>query len=143
MRMVSTFVLLSLLSAACLAGSPKFTVVHVDTRREHLQLFLRDETGAPFHRFEKLDGWLTSQGKQLTFAMNAGMFKPDYSPVGLFVAHAREVAPLNLSPGRGNFFMRYHPNRHRERAARAGHFGRRSHGSHSECASASRGRLRR
>jgi uncharacterized protein YigE (DUF2233 family) len=102
----TTFAFLTLLSAACLAGPPKFTVVHVDTRHEHLQLFLRDETGAPFHRFEKLDGWLASQGKQLTFAMNAGMFEPDYSPVGLFVAGARELAPLNLSSGRGNFFMK-------------------------------------
>lgn len=106
MRSIWTFVLLALLSAPCLAGPPKFTVVHVDTRSEHLQLFLRDETGAPFHRFEKLDAWLTSQGKHLTFAMNAGMFEPDHSPVGLFVASAKELAPLNLASGHGNFFMK-------------------------------------
>ena len=106
MRRVSRFILLALFSASCLAGPPKFTVVHVDTRREHLELFLYDEAGAPFHRLEKLDGWLASQGKRLTFAMNAGMFEPDYSPVGLFIARSRELSPLNLSSGQGNFFMK-------------------------------------
>lgn len=106
MRTIFTLVLLALLTPPGLAGPPKFTEVHVDTRNEHLQLFLRDETGAPFRRFEKLDTWLATQGKHLTFAMNAGMFEPDHSPVGLFVASAKEVAPLNLASGHGNFFMK-------------------------------------
>jgi uncharacterized protein YigE (DUF2233 family) len=106
MKTIWTFVLLASLIAPCRAAPPNFTVVHVDTRSEQLQLFLRDETGAPFHRFEKLDAWLESRGRHLTFAMNAGMFEPDYSPVGLFVASAREWAPLNLASGHGNFFMK-------------------------------------
>lgn len=107
MRTAPTFVVLVLFCASCLAGPPpKFTVVRVHTQSEQLQLFLHDQTGASFHRFETLERWLTSQGKQLVFAMNAGMFEPDYSPVGLFVAQGKELAPLNLSSGRGNFFMK-------------------------------------
>jgi uncharacterized protein YigE (DUF2233 family) len=38
--------------------------------------------------------------------MNAGMFQPNFSPVGLFVAGGRELAPLNTNSGYGNFFMK-------------------------------------
>src|SRR5262249_31729947 len=38
--------------------------------------------------------------------MNAGMFHSDFSPVGLLVIDGRQVAPLNLGTGFGNFFMR-------------------------------------
>lgn len=106
MKIVATFLLSVLLSAACLAEASTFTVIDVDTRKEQLQLFLRDETGVPFHRLEKLDAWLQSRGRHLRFAMNAGMFEPDYSPVGLFVSQGKELAPLNLHAGQGNFFMK-------------------------------------
>lgn len=38
--------------------------------------------------------------------MNAGMFKPDFSAVGLLVQNAQQVSPLNLSDGAGNFFLK-------------------------------------
>ena len=38
--------------------------------------------------------------------MNAGMFQRDYSPVGLFIAGGKELAPLNTNSGYGNFFMK-------------------------------------
>jgi uncharacterized protein YigE (DUF2233 family) len=97
---------LALLIASPLASSAQFTVVRVDTRTERLELFWRDETGAPLRRFERLNAWLKSQHTKLRFAMNAGMFEPDLSPVGLFVAHAKELKPLNLDTGRGNFFLK-------------------------------------
>jgi uncharacterized protein YigE (DUF2233 family) len=62
-------------SASCLAGS-QYTVVHVDDLKR-VELFLRDDSGVPFHRFEKLDAWLQARKKHLRFAMNAGMFEPD------------------------------------------------------------------
>jgi len=102
---------LACLTLACLlaplfASAAQFTVVRVDTRTERLELFWQDETGAPFRRFEKLNAWLNLQHKQLRFAMNAGMFEPDLSPVGLFAASGREYKPLNLSPGAGNFYLK-------------------------------------
>ena len=45
-----------------------------------------------------------AQGERLQFAMNAGMFHPDFAPVGLLVINGREVSPLNLAEGEGNFF---------------------------------------
>jgi uncharacterized protein YigE (DUF2233 family) len=101
-RALATF----LLVASSLASADQFTVVPVDTRKEHLELFLRDESGKPFRRFDELNAWLISQNKRLRFAMNAGMFESDLSPVGLFVTHGKEIKPLNLAQGRGNFFMK-------------------------------------
>jgi len=37
--------------------------------------------------------------------MNAGMYEPNRSPVGLFVAAGRTLHPLNQATGFGNFFL--------------------------------------
>jgi uncharacterized protein YigE (DUF2233 family) len=84
----------------------RFTVCRVDTRADRLELFLRDDMGQPFRSFDKLEKSLRTGGRQLKFAMNAGMFDRDYTPVGLFVQSRREISPLNLSDGQGNFFLK-------------------------------------
>ncbi len=111
MRILAAAVALPLfaLLAACAsirAAEPRFTVVTVDPAREHLQLFLNDEHGRPYKRLENVAAALGMHGKRLTFAMNAGMYHADYSPVGLFMANGVELSPLNLASGKGNFFMR-------------------------------------
>src|SRR5215203_105051 len=64
---------------------PRFTTIRVDARTEHIELFLRDEAGRTFKRFDRLQSWLAGRNGRLRFAMNAGMFEPDPSPVGLLV----------------------------------------------------------
>lgn len=96
---------LLLLAGSALAATERFTVVTIDTAKDELQLFLGDEQGKPFHGFKRLDAWLAGQGVRLDFAMNAGMYHPDFRPVGLLVIDGKEVAPLNLDPGVGNFFL--------------------------------------
>ncbi|QWP76288.1 phosphodiester glycosidase family protein [Lysobacter sp. K5869] len=98
--------LASLLGLPAAAREPRYTVLRVDTRTQQLALFLGDERGRAFHRFKTLDAWLQARGRRLRLAMNAGMFEPDYSPVGLFVADGRERAPLNLRDGAGNFYLK-------------------------------------
>ncbi|MFL6255858.1 MAG: phosphodiester glycosidase family protein [Pyrinomonadaceae bacterium] len=85
---------------------PRFTTIRVDARAERVELFLRDDEGRTFKRFERLRSWLASRNERLLFAMNAGMFQPDLSPVGLLVQDGRQVSPLNLSDGAGNFFLK-------------------------------------
>ncbi len=84
----------------------RVTVCRVDVRRERLQLFHRDENGQPFKRFAPLVDSLAKQGLALTFAMNAGMYEPDYTPVGLAVTGGKELHPLNVKPGDGNFYLK-------------------------------------
>jgi uncharacterized protein YigE (DUF2233 family) len=88
------------------AAGKRMTVCRVDVRRERLQLFLRDDSGQPIKRFKRLADWLESKGKTLTFAMNAGMYHGDFSPVGLFVSEGQQLAPLNTAMGDGNFFLK-------------------------------------
>ena len=94
------------LAAAAANAEPRYTVVKIDLRKERLDLFLRDDAGVEFKRFDRLEAWLAAQNRQLVFAMNAGMYHADFSPVGLLVQDGREVSPLNLSAGEGNFFLK-------------------------------------
>ena len=84
----------------------RYTVCRIDVRREHLQLFLHDDSAKPFRHFDMLDAWLRDHGQRLNFAMNAGMYRADLSPLGLFVAEGKEVSPLNTADGYGNFFLK-------------------------------------
>lgn len=92
--------------AAAAEADPRYTVVRIDLRTQRLELFLRDDAGLEFKSLERLDTWLAARNRQLVFAMNAGMYHADFSPVGLLVQEGREVAPLNLSAGAGNFFLK-------------------------------------
>ncbi|MHA3771905.1 phosphodiester glycosidase family protein [Verrucomicrobiota bacterium sgz303538] len=82
------------------------TVCRVNLKKERMQLFLRDEKGQPLKSFEGVLRFLAPTGNKLVFATNAGMYHPDLSPVGLFVEAGREISPLNLAPGEGNFFLK-------------------------------------
>jgi uncharacterized protein YigE (DUF2233 family) len=75
----------------------------VDLKSEHLELFWRDDAGRPYRQFSALREALRVNGKTLVFAVNAGMYKPDLSPVGLFVVGSHELVPLNRHVGSGNF----------------------------------------
>jgi len=85
-------------------GGDLFTVVRVDAAK--LGLFWRDDQGQPLRRLDRLAAWQKTQGRALTFGMNAGMYHADASPVGLLVIGGRELAPLNLGDGQGNFFLK-------------------------------------
>jgi uncharacterized protein YigE (DUF2233 family) len=84
-------------------GATPFTACRVDLNSEQLHLFWRDEAGRPYRQFSALREALAAQRKKLLFAVNAGMYQADFSPVGLFVADAKELVPLNHHVGSGNF----------------------------------------
>jgi uncharacterized protein YigE (DUF2233 family) len=84
-------------------GEISFTACRVDLKNEQLSLFWRDEAGRPYRQFSALREALQAHGKQLVFAVNAGMYQPNFSPVGLFVVDGRELVPLNRHVGSGNF----------------------------------------
>lgn len=78
----------------------------VDPKTEPLELFWKDGRGAVLHRFSAIETMLAERGRRLAFGMNGGMFHPDFSPVGLFVAEGREISPLNNAAADGNFFLK-------------------------------------
>ncbi|WP_425071447.1 phosphodiester glycosidase family protein [Sagittula sp. S175] len=81
----------------------RLTVCEVDATKEDLRLFRADETGQPFGHFNKLDTMLATKGEKLAFAMNAGMYHEDRSPVGHYVENGTEEMRVISSPGPGNF----------------------------------------
>jgi uncharacterized protein YigE (DUF2233 family) len=82
------------------------TVCKVNVREERLELFLRDEAGQGLKSFSAIDAWLATRGQKLIFGINAGMFHPDYSPVGLFISEGKDVKALNTDSAPGNFFLK-------------------------------------
>eukprot|EP01031_Cornospumella_fuschlensis_P052467 gene52467-64126_t len=58
---------------------------------EDLRLFLKGDE-LPYASFAAVDVALEAKGKQLAFAMNAGMFHPDLAPVGLYIENGIERA---------------------------------------------------
>ena len=69
---------------------------------EDLRLFLNGPNGR-YGGFAAVDAELARNGETLAFAMNAGMFHPDLSPVGLYIENGQQLARLITSDGPGNF----------------------------------------
>lgn len=70
---------------------------------DDLRLFLQDPKGENLGSFDAVDTLLEADGKRLAFAMNAGMYHSDRSPVGLYIENGTEVARIITSDGPGNF----------------------------------------
>lgn len=82
-----------------------YVVCQVDAAQEAgLRLWQDDGNGRPLNNFNNLRKTL-APGETLDFAMNAGMFHPDYRPVGLLVIDGQERQPVNTQAGGGNFGM--------------------------------------
>lgn len=70
---------------------------------EDLRLFLDGTDGVPFASFDNVDQRLASERRKLVFAMNAGMYHPDRSPVGLYVEAGETKREIVTAAGPGNF----------------------------------------
>ncbi len=83
-----------------------YTVCTFDNTKDKLQLFWRGADGTPYGGFEPLAAALKQNGKVLRFAMNAGMYRPDESPVGLYIEEGRQLIAANMRSGAGNFHLK-------------------------------------
>ncbi|RBW54801.1 phosphodiester glycosidase family protein [Ruegeria sp. A3M17] len=81
----------------------RYTVCEVDAASEELGLFLNDDDGKVLGHFSSVNETLAPQGKRLAFAMNAGMYHDDRSPVGLYVEGGQEQMRVIPNAGPGNF----------------------------------------
>lgn len=84
----------------------QFVSYTADPRRQHLQLYWQDEQGRRFGSLQNLKLWLSQHRRQLVFAMNAGMYRPDHAPQGLYIENGQTLAPLDTGRGPGNFYLR-------------------------------------
>lgn len=83
-----------------------YAVCEFDARKASIRLFLRDRAGALYGDFSRLSSDAAARGETLVFAMNAGMYAGDFSPVGLFVEGGETLHAANTASGPGNFHMK-------------------------------------
>jgi len=87
-------------------GSAHYTVCEFDPHTDKISLFNLDAAGHPFGGFSALREALTAQGRNLNFAMNAGMFGTDLKPIGLYVENGKQLHKANRAGGPGNFHLK-------------------------------------
>ncbi len=84
----------------------KFTVCAFNPRHDDIRLFWSGPDGRPYGSLAALAQALKAKGETLVFAMNAGMFKQDQSPVGLYVENRRKLNEADTRSGATNFHMK-------------------------------------
>ena len=82
-----------------------YTVCEIDLRRQVVKFFWKRPDGQPYGYLSSLPQSL-GKHSSLLFATNAGMYDPDYRPVGLYIENGRELVRANTKAGPGNFHMR-------------------------------------
>jgi uncharacterized protein YigE (DUF2233 family) len=96
-------------SAACAPksfDSARFTVCAFNPRHDDIRLFWSGDDGRAYGSLAALAAALKAKGERLTFAMNAGMFKEDQSPVGLYVEKRLKLHDADTRSGPTNFHLK-------------------------------------
>ena len=83
-----------------------YTVCTFDARRDTIEMFWKGADGRPFGAFAPLAAALNSRGRELRFAMNAGIYETDTAPVGLYVEDSRQLRKPDLRDGASNFHLK-------------------------------------
>ncbi|SDH48208.1 phosphodiester glycosidase family protein [Chitinophaga filiformis] len=78
----------------------------VDPKVQDLRFYWKDDKAQFLGSIQHLKELLAKQHRKLVFATNGGMFKPDQSPVGLFIREQVTETPLDTSSGNGNFYLK-------------------------------------
>ncbi len=112
-RLLSALIFCAVLAgealAACretLRAGARYVVCAFDPGTNEIRLFLNGESGKPYSDFDPLADALAAKGARLGFAMNAGMYLKDRSPVGLHVENREEKKKAATRDGPGNFHLK-------------------------------------
>ncbi len=73
---------------------------------DDLRLFHSGGNGKLYGSFSRINTDLARQNLTLGFAMNAGMYHPDRTPVGLFIQDSQQITPLADGGSYGNFGLK-------------------------------------
>ncbi len=87
-----------------LAG--RYTVCTFDPAKDTIRLYGAGTLGGAGATYDRLNAYLLANGQHMSFAMNGGMYHPDYGPVGLLVENGRQTGALNRGDAFGNFFLK-------------------------------------
>jgi len=85
---------------------PNILSYTVDPQKQTISLYWKDDSGNILRSIQHLKDYLDRNHRTLVFATNGGMYKPDNSPVGLFIQQQHPISPLDTSSGNGNFYLK-------------------------------------
>lgn len=112
-RKITALSLLILLSVGLLSYSVSQDVIDdqiisytVFPQTQDLQLYWKDEKGEILKSIQNLKSYVSRRNQTLIFAMNGGMFKQDYEPLGLFIQNYETLSDLDTASGYGNFYLK-------------------------------------
>lgn len=94
--------------AACedlIDGDARYLACRFDPARDEIRLHLASPEGQVYGGFASLRRQLWAERRVLTFAMNAGMYHDDLSPVGYFAEYGKVLKPAVTGGGWGNFHL--------------------------------------
>lgn len=74
-----------------------YLVCTFDPATADLRLFWQDDQAKPYRSFSNLARSAGGSGKTLTFAINAGMYDTDFSPIGLYVENGRALRSVDTT----------------------------------------------
>lgn len=80
----------------------RYIVCTVDVGKAGLRLFWKNVDGEPYRYFSSVARAVRDEGRTLTFAVNAGMYLSDFSPIGLYVENGRELRSVNTAEPEGS-----------------------------------------
>lgn len=108
MRTILTSVILIISGFSACAQQPdnRFLSYTADSQTANITLYWKDSHGQPLKSLQNLKKFVEDNNKKLVFAMNAGMYRPDNSPQGLFIENGVLHKPLDTLSGSGNFYLK-------------------------------------
>jgi uncharacterized protein YigE (DUF2233 family) len=83
-----------------------YTVCAFDARSDNIQMFWKGADGRPYGAFAPLAADLNARGRELVFAMNAGIYETDLSPLGLYIEGGKQLRKSDPRDGEGNFHLK-------------------------------------
>ena len=81
-------------------------IYHIADPTDGLKMYWKKGNGDLYQSIDRLQIDLAKQGKTLKFAMNGGMYKKGYSPLGLYIEKGTIKAKVNrVQSAFGNFYL--------------------------------------
>lgn len=84
----------------------RFVSYTVNPKEKDIKLYWKDDSAKILNDFNNLKSFVEKRNQNLLFAMNAGMFMEDFSPLGLYIENQKTLQKLNNSSGNGNFYLK-------------------------------------
>ncbi|RAV98974.1 hypothetical protein DQQ10_21875 [Pseudochryseolinea flava] len=84
----------------------KIIAYTVDPSLDSVAFYWNDDHGVHLKSLGRLKTFVESKDRRLLFAMNAGMYMEDNSPLGLFIQDGVQRRKLNEKGGHGNFYLK-------------------------------------